>query len=289
MSLRLGLIGHPVEHSLSPPLHRAAMSYLGLAGSYELIDLELDMVTPFVAQAAQKGFSGFNVTIPYKEQVFNLLNGSPEAKLLGAVNTVRIDSAGVLHAHNTDLGGFIAALERLEPPAQFFQEGALVLGAGGAARAVIAGLFIMGARDVHVAARGVARVEQICKELGARISQFLDRDCPVSVIRFAELKEIASEPALFSLVVNCTPIGLHDSDEEPEWARPLFATCLPAGIFLDIVYRRDRSNTILMKLAGQQGLKVSDGLPMLVEQAALAFEFWSGRSIDRQQMYNALE
>ena len=294
MSLRLCLIGHPVEHSLSPPLHRAALTFFGLEGSYELVDLEPDSVSSFVWQAAQKGYAGFNVTIPYKESIFTLISTddgctcSPEANLLAAVNTVRIDSAGNLHGHNTDLGGFIAALKQMDTGAESLLERgpALVLGAGGAARACVAGLFLMGAREVYVAARGVSRVEQICRELSNRLSTYLNRGCPLSVIRFSELAKI--EGRQFSLLVNCTPVGLLD-DEMPEWTNALFACSLSNAILFDIVYKRDRSQTLLMRLAAARGLKTTDGLPMLVEQAALAFEFWSGRRIKTKLMYKALE
>ncbi len=117
MSLRLGLIGHPVQHSLSPPMHQAAFSFFSLQGSYDLIDIPPEELGTRLDELVKEGFSGWNVTVPHKESVYHWVAGignlTAEARMVGAVNTVRITSSGAIHGHNTDLGGFLSALSRL--------------------------------------------------------------------------------------------------------------------------------------------------------------------------------
>lgn len=270
--MKLALIGHPVNHSLSPPMHRAAFLYFGIEGSYELLDLTENELDSFFNQFADSGMSGFNVTLPYKESVFRLSKyTSPEATLLQAVNTVRLDSSGCVHAHNTDLSGFVTALQQ-ELNGRIY-ENALLLGAGGSARACLAGLFICGSKKVFVAARRLEEIKNGFLDLAESISCHLERECVVELISFDALDEFKMP----SLLVNCTPVGLSDSDKLPLWASSLFSQMKGEGLFFDIVYRRDLKPTLLLSLARKRGLSCQNGLSMLAAQAALAFQFWTGR------------
>ncbi|MBX9689804.1 MAG: shikimate dehydrogenase [Candidatus Obscuribacterales bacterium] len=285
MSMRLALIGHPVKHSLSPPMHRAAFSYFGLQGSYELIDVEPEKLAFSIEKMQAENFSGFNVTIPHKEAVHALLSKCTlEAGLVGAVNTVRIDSAGTLHGHNTDLQGFIKALE-LALAGQgkncLDLSEVLILGAGGAARACLAALLILGCKKLRLAARNTEAAERLAEEIQSKCSQLKKIDCEISVGSFEKLE------AAYALAVNCTPIGLRQL-ELPEWGAALFAALKKDAFFFDTVYTAERQNTVFMKAAAEHKIASCDGLSMLAAQAVFAFEFWSGRSVPQALMLEAL-
>lgn len=280
--MRLGLIGHPVKHSLSPPMHRAAFLFFELAGSYELFDLPESQFHDGIQDLIQRGLAGLNATIPHKESLLRLAsvdNRSREAKIVGAANCLRIDSAGNLHVHNTDMEGFIRALAPLNPTPN---QAALILGAGGAARACAAGLLLHNYSPLYILSRKRENAERICAEL-TRMLGGSRRD--LQAIRADELNDFASS---ISLVVNCTPIGLVENEEIPPWLPELFASIKSTRkIFFDTVYRRDLAATSLMKLAATHAFQTSDGLPMLVEQAALAFQFWTGRLPPAKLMHEA--
>ncbi len=279
MSIKLGLIGHPVRHSLSPSMHRAAFSFFGIDGSYELLDIDPGELEDGIYRLQQDGFSGFNVTIPHKEAVFRLLKQhSLAASLVGAANTVRIDSAGALIAHNTDLGGFMQALRlALSHPGSELSltriEKVLVLGAGGVARACIAGLALSGCRSIVVAARRLPEAEKICKFVRAQVSNYLlTNECKIRLVPFDKVAGFGA----FTLVLNCTPVGLAEP-EKASWFDSVIASMDRQTLFFDSVYMRDRSPTLLMKMASSAGISSIDGLDMLVEQAVLGFEYWTGR------------
>ncbi len=294
MSLRLGLIGHPVSHSLSPPMHKAALSFFGLAGSYELLDLDCSGAELKAAILAlpEQGFSGFNITIPHKQVAFEIIESSPEAAMLEAANTVRIDSSGEMFAHNTDFPGVRLALEAVLKEQNVISSGLssgklkpIVLGFGGAARACIAALLDLGAQSVLIGVRDPAKVEASSKALESRISSYLQRSCQIELSTFEELRTRD-----LSLLMNCTPIGLSAEEPLPSWISQVFCRENAEQIFFfDTVYKRDRSATLLMQYAQKQGIACCDGLMMLVEQAALAFEFWTQRQIHSKHMLQALE
>src|SRR5271154_4339233 len=153
MDFLLGLVGHPVSHSLSPPMHKAALAHFGLSGDYRLIDLPPERLREGIFSLPDQGFAGFNVTVPYKRQVMDLLAQlTAESRQLKAVNTVRISSSGAMTGHNTDLGGFMVALSDSWPEGGARQR-ALVIGAGGAARAAVWGLIHLGWPTIAVVAR----------------------------------------------------------------------------------------------------------------------------------------
>jgi shikimate dehydrogenase len=308
MSVKLGLIGHPVSHSLSPPMHRAAFSFFGITGSYELIDLSPQELPAGIDRLCRDNFSGFNVTIPHKQAVYALLKQhSPEASMLEAVNTVRIDSAGELEGHNTDLGGFINALalaladgDEVDRQAAQRQDSrftamaapefargqkALLLGAGGAARACIAGLMLAGCRSIVLAARRPQQALTVSKSIYASVSACCPQSsCEFSIVSF---EEIETRPA-FTLVINCTPAGLNADSEHSFWFDSVIAAMESQALLFDSVYRTDRSPTVLMRMAARRGLKCVDGLSMLAEQAALSFEYWTGRRPSLQLLRDAL-
>lgn len=289
-------------------MHRAALLFFGLSGSYDAFDIEREHLVEGIAQLNADLIDGFNVTIPHKEAVFQLSEArSREVQIVGAVNTVKFDAERKMLTHNTDLGGFIRAfrhalftqMEVELGAAQQIKEqnldiykiacddmpvdNALVLGAGGAARACLAGLILQGCKRIVLAARRLPEANQVGEQLCKTISELVDIKANVEVLPFEKL---ASTEA-FSYVVNCTPIGLTET-ELPSWAELTFARANEGAIFFDTVYDRSGAPTLLMQAASKHGLFAVDGLRMLAEQAALSFEFWTGQRPSTQLMIDAM-
>lgn len=262
--MRLGLIGYPLSHTLSPAMHTAALRALGLEGGY------LALETPGEALAwrmeeVRREYRGVNVTVPHKEAVMPYLDFlSPEARSIGAVNTI-VNREGRLEGYNTDAPGFLKGLE--EAGIEYRGVKALILGAGGAARAIAWALRQAGAQ-VRIANRTLERAAQLQREFG--LGEVTDDELVLSgMARSSEL------------IVNTTTVGLQDPT-----ATPLRAECFPErGTVVDIVY--NPPETRLLREARAAGLKTLGGLPMLVWQGALAFELWTGLLPPVGVMYQA--
>ncbi len=256
--MRLGILGHPVGHSLSPAMHRAALAALGIAGSYDLLDTPPEALGDRIAEV-RKGFRGVNVTVPLKEAVLPFLDEvRPEARAIGAVNTV-VNEGGRLIGHNTDAPGFLRSLEE----AGVRGRRAFLLGAGGAARAVAYALKGAG-WEVWVHNRTRARAEALAAAFGLEVA-------PLEAAREADL------------VVNATAVGLDDPA-----STPIPAAFLPRkGYAADLVYRPVK--TRFLREAEAAGLAVVDGLGMLLWQGALAFRIWTGRPAPIEAMRRGLE
>jgi shikimate dehydrogenase len=268
MFYQLGLVGHPVEHSLSPTLHKAALEYFELQGDYQLIDVLENKIESAIADIVSRDFVGFNVTIPHKQAFFGLCAElTPEARECGAVNTVKINN-GRLLGHNTDVGGFITALSR-KVDATIDGGAACVVGTGGSARAAVCGLIKSGWKKIEVVARNVDAAEEMIAAFKKSHSGTQFEASPLERSR-----GLTSIP---DVLVNCTPVGLRAEDELPDWAETLLRWTNPRGTFFDMVYTRN-GKTVFQKEAHRLRLNYVTGEDMLVEQAALAFEFWTGRS-----------
>jgi len=248
---KLAVLGHPVGHSRSPAMQSAALAELGLGEqwSYEAIDVAPDGFEPLVRELPERGFVGANVTVPHKSAALALADTLTEtAREIGAANTLSFEDGGI-RAGNTDADGLLEAL-----PASPAGAKALVLGAGGAARAVVWALLREGAA-VEVWNRTALRSRHLCDELGGR---------PVE------------EPvaAAYDLVVNSTAVGLHG--EGPFEALPLDPEGFAAGqIVVDMVYGREP--TALLRAAEAAGARTVDGVEVLVRQGALSLQVWTGR------------
>ena len=248
---RLGVLGWPVAHSRSPAMQNAALRELGLTGwRYQLLPVPPEAFTETVRALGAAGFLGANVTIPHKEAALALATRATErATAIGAANTLTFDApSGGIHADNTDAPGFIAALP--VPPAA--GSTALVLGAGGSARAIVHALL---ERDVAVEVwnRTPERAAALVRDLGGRA---VDRAGPAA------------------LLVNCTAAGLEHPSSAFE-GLPLTADDLSTyATVVDLVYRPD--GTEFLAAARSRGCTVVDGLQMLVQQGALSLEAWTG-------------
>lgn len=251
------VIGHPVAHSRSPLIHGHWLRELGIAGSYERIDVAPQALAGFVRGLPESGFAGGNVTIPHKEAVLELADRIDDAAAqIGAVNTLWVEG-GRIHGANTDAIGFSADLDLRAP--EWRQAGtALVLGAGGAARAILFALKTAGVAEIRLVNRTVARAQELADRFGPGIS--------------AHGWEAADELAAGAeLVVNTTALGMHGAG-----IPPVDVTRLPAcAIVADIVYTP--LVTPLLGAARKNGLKTVDGLGMLLQQAVPGFERWFGR------------
>ncbi|HET6997843.1 MAG TPA: shikimate dehydrogenase [Solirubrobacterales bacterium] len=256
---RLAVLGHPVAHSRSPAMHTAALTALGLGGewTYEAIDVAPEDFEARVRAMAAEGFAGANVTVPHKQEALACADVATEmAREIGAANTlVFVD--GQIQAHNTDAGGLIAALPGLPRGAR-----ALVLGAGGAARAAVWALRTEGA-VVDIWNRTSARAQQVDIELpgvriqvkgGGAVTQFDQDD--------------------YQLIVNTTAVGLHGEDpfDELPLRRGAFGERV---VVADMVYGAGPST--LLQAAAATGAKVVDGIEILVQQGALSLQIWTGR------------
>ncbi|HSS05393.1 MAG TPA: shikimate dehydrogenase [Solirubrobacterales bacterium] len=247
---RLAVLGHPVGHSRSPAMHGAALAELGLAGewSYEAIDVAPDELETRVRAMAGEGFAGANVTVPHKGAALSLADSLSEtAREIGASNTLSFEG-GEIRADNTDAQGLLDALPGSPESLQ-----ALVLGAGGAARAAVWALVREGA-EVAVWNRTALRAENLCRELGGEPTATPDaRD--------------------YELIVNTTAVGLRG--EDPFAELPLRPDAFGAAqTVVDLVYG-DRPSSLLAAAAAV-GATVVDGIEILVRQGALSLRIWTG-------------
>ena len=259
-AIRAFVTGFPVRHSRSPMIHGHWLRLFGIAGTYEAVEVAPRDFPAFVAalRDGSAGFIGGNVTIPHKEQAF-LLADAPDALAaeLGAANTLyRRD--GRLYATNTDGYGFLHNLDDRVPGWWERRGRAVVLGAGGASRAVIQALRDRGFGEVHVLNRTLARAEELADRFGPRIHA-------------APLGALAERLAGADLFVNTTSLGMDDSGS----IAIDFTAMRPDALVTDIVYVP--LITPILAQARDQGLRIADGLGMLLHQAVPGFEAWFGR------------
>ncbi|MEA3350330.1 MAG: shikimate dehydrogenase [Chloroflexota bacterium] len=281
----LGLIGHPLEHSLSPQLHHAGLDALGLEGEYRLYEIPPfpdgeEMLVELLTRVRKGKIHGLNVTIPHKQNVIPLLDEmTPTAEAIGAVNTI-VARGGQLIGDNTDAPGFWADVCQRLNAHTFEHSSALILGAGGAARAVAYALLSEG-WSVIVAARRPEQVRNLCDQFSAFGGQ-------ISAAKFSNYPLSTPHSPLpnphYKLLVNCTPVGMHPYVGASPWPQDLAFP--PDAAVYDLVY--NPRQTCLVREARAAGLPAVTGLGMLVEQAALAFDRWVGRDAPREAMWAAV-
>lgn len=267
--LRLGVIGDPVAHSISPAMQQPALDALGVPATYELWPTTSEELPARIASLRAPDVLGANVTVPHKRAVMDHLNEvSPLARRAGAVNTI-VNRAGHLFGDNTDVHGFIASLTEASPTTRRWD--AVVLGAGGAARAVVLALEALGATEIAVANRHRERARQLADDLAP---------APVRVIDWAE-SSLAAALGRALLLVNATSLGWRPG-EMPLSPR-LLAALPPGALVVDLTYR----DTELLEAARVRGLATLDGLAMLVHQGARALELWTGQEAPLPVMLEA--
>lgn len=273
MPQQLGIIGHPIVHSISPVFQQAALDHLGIDAIYEAWDVAPAAVPEFVQWLREPDVLGVNVTVPHKETVVPLLDEVDDwATTAGAVNTI-VNRRGRLTGHNTDGVGFLRALRDgggFEPRGKRV----LVLGAGGAARGVVLALARAKVASLVIANRTVERAAHLAH---------LAQDNGVSAMP-TSLKKSSYSAASVDLIVNCTSMGMFHGDAES--ASPLTAGQIPSACLVnDLVY--NPVETPLLREAANAGAATLGGLQMLVYQGAASFEMWTGRDAAVQVMIDA--
>jgi shikimate dehydrogenase len=255
--VRAGVIGFPIKHSKSPIIHNYWITQHGLEGSYKAIEIPPDALRETIDLLIGEGYAGFNVTIPHKETIFKLCDGVDErAQAIGAVNTVKIRD-GKLHGTNTDAFGFIANIKHHVPEYSFHKGPAALLGAGGAARAIIYGLLEEGVPQIVLTNRTRDKAETLKAMAPDKIT----------IVDWEKRNDAFTDAAL---IVNSTALGMTGKDaldvnldKAPEDA-----------LVTDIVYAP--LMTDLLKQAQMRGNPVVGGIGMLLHQARPAFHAWFG-------------
>jgi len=272
MSKRVVLIGHPVAHSLSGAMQQAAFDAAGIDAIYELWDRTSLQLPDAIAQVRDDEYLGANVTIPHKERVVPLIDRSTEdAVATGAINTITREGRRLV-GHNTDVPGFEAALDKLVGRQKMPRQ-AVVLGAGGGARAVVHGLIREGFLRIVVFNRHLHRAEGLVRHFAKSAAHMELKAMPwhESIIE--------SELAKTKILVNATSIGLTAD------VSPIPAEILPSGLLvLDLIYNRTR----FLRDAEAAGSTVMDGETMLLHQGAAAFTLWTGQAAPLEVMAAAL-
>ena len=272
MTKRVVLIGHPVAHSLSGAMQQAAFDAAGIAARYELWDRAPIVLPEAIEEVRGDGFLGANVTIPHKERVVPLIDKlTEEAQATGAVNTLTREGRRLV-GHNTDVPGFVVALDKLVGR-QKMPRAAVVLGAGGGSRAVVYGLIRAGFQRIVVFNRHLHRAEGLVRYF-AKSAAHMD----LKAMPWHE-SIIESELSKTKVLINATSIGLND-DVSPVPAEVLTGDLL----VLDLIYNRTR----LLRDAESAGAVALDGETMLLHQGAAAFALWTGQSAPLEVMSEAL-
>ncbi|WP_457638764.1 shikimate dehydrogenase [Persephonella sp.] len=267
-----GIIGYPVKHSKSPQFQTSAFFYAGINAVYVPFQVRPEDLKKAVDGIRALSIKGFNVTVPHKEEVLKYLDElSEEVRYIGACNTVA-NLDGYLKGYNTDADGFIQGLKELLP--SFSDKRFLIIGAGGASRAVIYGLIKEGVQTIFIANRTVKKAEKIVEDFSSlhRLVGEILHPVPMDSIE----KLLGS----IDVIVNTTSVGLKNED------RPLFdySKIKPEHIVVDIIYKK----TPLLQEAEKKGCLWQDGLPMLLYQGAKAFEIWTGKKPPVEVMRRAL-
>jgi len=258
---KAAVIGWPVSHSLSPLIHNHWMKQVGVEGRYEAIAVEPENLEAEVQRLVAEGYSGFNVTVPHKEKILPLMTKlAPLARQMGAVNTVKVETDGTLTGFNTDGIGLVTHLKTSVPDWPHDRP-ALILGAGGAARAAALGLLLENLPFVMIANRTRSKAEKIAKDVGRgrmTVVDWQDRNSAV---------------AAAGLIVNTTTLGMAG---QPPLELDL-STAASDTVIYDIVYKP--LETALLAAARARVLRTVDGLGMLVHQGAAAFKIWFGQDV----------
>ncbi|WP_114707056.1 shikimate dehydrogenase [Fischerella thermalis] len=274
----LGVIGYPIEHSLSPVMHNAAIAQLGIDYVYLPFPIKPEDLHTAIQGFAAIGVVGFSVTIPHKQAILRSLSAvEPIAKAVGAVNTV-IKKNNSWIGTNTDIEGFLAPLQAHQQ--NWSQKIAVILGNGGAARAVVAGCAKLGCAEIHVVGRNVQRLRDFSQSWENSPLQV-----NLNVHRWDELPELIPQA---DLLVNTTPIGMYPKIDESPLSAAEMANLSSQAIAYDLIYTPNP--TKFLQQAQQIGVTAIDGLEMLVQQGAAALKIWLQReSVPVDVMRQALQ
>lgn len=271
-----GIFGHPVSQSLSPAMHNAAFEHLGLDCVYLAFDVDPRNIDKAVNSIRNLGLCGVNVTIPHKQSVMAGLDEiAPEASMVGAVNTI-VNEDGRLKGYNTDVSGVLRALHsELEFVPQ--DKNILIVGAGGASRAVIVAMCTGGARSIAIANRTYFKAQELSEEFSPRFG-----DVGFSAAPLEDAARVAQMMEQTDIVINCSSAGMGDIEPLRLPLDLLDENC----VVYDLVYKP--AVTPLVRDSRALGLKAESGLGMLLYQGVDAFEIWTGENAPVEVMRDAL-
>jgi len=274
----LGVIGYPVEHSLSPVMHNAAIAQMRLDYVYLPLPVKPEDLEVAVNGFAAIGLKGFNVTIPHKQAILPLLSKvSPVAQAVGAVNTVWRTDDFLWAGTNTDVAGFLAPLRSYKQ--DWSQTVALILGNGGAARAVVAGCAELGCTEIHVVGRNQMKLQEFS-------NSWINSPLTVNlqVHSWEDLSRLIPQA---TLLVNTTPIGMHPYVESSPLNIDEMAHLPDKAVVYDLIYTP--KPTQFLRQAEKLGAITIDGLEMLVQQGAAALQIWLQQSVPIHVMRQSLQ
>lgn len=273
----LGVIGDPIKHSLSPVMHNAAIQHLGVDYVYVPFPIKAEDLEVAIAGFRAIGVQGFSITIPHKQAIIPLLSEVSEiAQFVGAVNTVWCTDKG-WSGTNTDVAGFIAPLHAYNR--DWSQTKVLILGCGGAARAVVVGCVQLGCKEIHVFARNWEKLEQF-QASWAKVSL----PVMINIHRWEKVAEFISET---TLLVNTTPVGMAPNIEQSPIEETVMQQLSEGAIAYDLIYTPNP--TKFLRDAARQNAITIDGLEMLVQQGAAALKIWLGKNPPVDSMRQSLQ
>ncbi|UOR12244.1 shikimate dehydrogenase [Halobacillus amylolyticus] len=271
--MKLGLIGYPIAHSLSPWIHNQLLDIHGMLGEYQLFECETDGFADKINEMKADHIAGFNVTVPYKERILPYLDELDDAaRFLGAVNTVKLDK-GRYVGYNTDGTGYLASLVDRHADAVESPKQVLILGSGGAARGIFYALLKQGIKKIDLANRTIEKAQQVIDDLSAS-----------SISQALSLKEAEEKLVKYDLIIQTTSVGMSPNHEQTLLS---LSGITKDTIVSDIVYRPMK--TAFLREAEARGARIHYGHGMLLHQAIYAFQIWTGKPTDASEMMKAFE
>ncbi|MEC3883182.1 shikimate dehydrogenase [Halobacillus litoralis] len=270
---KLGLIGHPIGHSMSPWIHEKLMEQQGIEGKYELLEIQPDEFDEKVNLLKEKGLDGFNVTVPYKEKIIPYLDGLDDsARHLGAVNTVHHTDQGWI-GYNTDGIGFVHSLKNRFPDIFHKNAKALLLGSGGAARGIFEALTRSDIDRVDIANRTMKRAEDLIQDIPSKVYS--------SALTLEQAKNTLKD---YDLIVQTTTVGMN-----PDYNHMIVSLdhLTEGTVVSDIVYRPMK--TKFLNEAEKKGARLHFGHEMLLQQAVYAFQIWTDTEPESSLLLNEFE
>ncbi len=272
-----GLLGKTLSHSISPSLHNNGFRDLGINAIYLMLETKDQDLEEYINSLKNLGFSGWNVTIPHKESIIPYLNGfSSLARASGAVNTV-LNRRGRLTGYNTDVIGFQRQIE--ESGVKVKDKRAVVIGAGGAARAVIAAMVQLDLKDITIINRTVENAEELAKLFREENSKQNFDFCSLEEQEYGEVVKAAD------LVVDTTPVGMYSNDIKKTVINPDYLH--EEQLVIDLVY--NPLKTAILKEAEKRGAQIGNGLPTLIYQAEASFKLWTQEMPPKKKWYQIAE
>ena len=271
---KFGLIGYPLSHSMSKVIQEAAFKSIGAEGTYDILETEQEDLIDRIKYLRAYGYQGFNVTIPLKVPITLFLSGVDNiANVAGSANTIKIMPDSSLQGYNTDVYGFVEAIPK-EIQDEIKGKEIAILGNGGAARAVAVGLSILKVKKLDFFVRNIINAAEMIEMIRRNFPE-VEMNC----YQIDSLKNLSQ----YKMLVNTTPIGMKSKAMGISPIDERIVKTLPAdAIVYDLVY--NPLKTELIRIAKKSGIRTIHGLDMLIYQGAKAFELWTGKKPDIQQM-----